>query len=407
MPLRNRINQINGIVYKRFYEHSGTVAVSALSCLILVLESLARHPHDSLSYAVISAQLIFCICLVPFPLPSCLLQILTYCIVDIIPIHVSGSMLVPFFSIGYLAYFYPDFRPFIVAACVSVCEILSTLKRDGTGAFANGVIIGGLYCAAISIGIVLRQKDNTRKQQQLIFDEEQMENKVKQLTMNQGLAKQIHDSITSELSSIAILSWQWKNNPDLDQKPREAMSQIYGESQSALNNMHHVVNLLKTDEHNDTLQDTDGDMMSNGDNTDTVSAIYSLVADEQQAISRIGYQGKSAIKGTCSRLPKDTAKLVMDCIRELYANIVRHSIPSVDSFSLLTVLSDNKILLTQTNTTSLKSNELYQPLAGVKHGLGLNSHRKAVENLGGVMRAHLEDGNWFIHIEIPVIPKDA
>ncbi|KFF30623.1 hypothetical protein [Bifidobacterium bombi] len=407
MPLRNRINQISGTVCKRFHERSGTAVVSAFSCLVVVLEALVRHPHDGLSYVVIAAQLVFSICLVPFPLPSCLLQILTYCIVDIIPIHVSASMLVPFFSIGYLAYIYPGLRPFIIAICVSVCEILSTLKRDGTDAFANGAIIGGLYCTAISIGIVLRQKDNARRQQQLLFNEEQMKNKVKQLTMNQELSKQIHDSITRELSSIAILSWQWKDNPELAQKPREAMVQVYRESQSALNNMHHVVDLLKVGEHDEAFQNADDGMPFNPDDADMVSAIYSLVTDEQQAISRIGYQGEAAVKGTCSSLTRDTAQLVTDCIRELYANIVRHTIPGVDSFSLLVALSDRKISLTQTNTTSLKGNELYQPLAGVEHGLGLNSNRKAVERLGGVMRTHLENGNWFIHIEIPVMTNAA
>ncbi|WEV58341.1 histidine kinase [Bifidobacterium sp. ESL0728] len=311
--------------------------------------------------------------------------------------------MVMFPVVGLLAYYAVPLYAIGAVCLLSVSNMLFNFHERYEGAVTSGLAVGMFYLAVAVVGIVLANRRDTIATKEKLFEAQRAQRELEEIKGNQRLAKQIHDSITQEISAIAIQSWQWKDDDAIPEKPKKAMGSIYEASQAALNNMHDVIDVLKLEDQSDSPLRTEAKSDDGSRCVDVEERIRDLVGKEQQSMNRLGYHGQSLVNHAGQRISiaEDRLNVITDCIRELYANIIRHTVPGKDTFAVSVTVDAGKISLTETNTISGKDIEDI-PLAHVRHGLGLKAHRRAIENIGGVMRSRADDDGWFIHIEIPL-----
>ncbi|WEV73385.1 histidine kinase [Bifidobacterium sp. ESL0798] len=316
---------------------------------------------------------------------------------------VAQSAIVMFPVIGLLAYYAMPLYSIGAVCLLSASNMLFNVHEHYEGAVTSGFAAGMFYLAVAVVGIVLANRRDTIVTKEKLFEAQRVQRELEEIKGNQRLAKQIHDSITQEISAIAIQSWQWKDDDAIPEKPKKAMGSIYEASQTALNNMHDVIDILKLEDQSDSPAQANVKDEDSSRRADLEETVCELVDKEQQSMTRLGYHGRSVVNHLEQRISvnEDRASIVIDCIRELYANIIRHTVPGKDTFAVSITVDVDKIALTETNTISGRD-IAGTPLEHVRHGLGLKAHRREIENVGGVMRSRTDDDGWFIHIEIPL-----
>lgn len=360
--------------------------------MIIMTEFLFRMPHGTVSLVVFALQLFFSVTIAFSTMAGSSALVALFCITDVLPIDIKCSVFVMFPVIGVLAYSASKVWSITAVLVLSTAHSLIFLSTGKYSDVLDGLVVAALYCIALLIGIVLRQKDESRLQQEQLYQQKQAKAELAELKGKQYLAKELHDSVTRELSAIAMLSWHWIKASDVDGDTHGAMKQVYDNAQSALNNMHHVVDLLK--ESGAQRDDSNDEEMQNS------AAIDTLIKNEQKTVTSLGYRGDAVVQGSASAIDVQVMSLILGFIRELYANIIRHTAPGADSYMIFAAISDSDISITQTNTMSL-ADGVDSPLSEVRHGLGLEAHRNAIENAGGSMRYRVADGSWFIYVTIP------
>ncbi|WP_214376780.1 sensor histidine kinase [Bifidobacterium colobi] len=263
-----------------------------------------------------------------------------------------------------------------------------------TGFMVNTVC----YFIAVGIGVTLRRRHDAQEahKRQAIYEQSQQE--LNRIRNNQYLAKALHDSVTQELSGISLLAWQWEHNGSADAEVRRAMGVMYRDAQAALNHIHEVIGLIDGDRAAHAAEISDDD--TSPASIDSVEALRSLVAAEQQSITALGFAGTSTVWADHLTVSKAVRVTLFDLIREIYANIIRHAVPGVDEYMVVVKVSGKRLIITQTNTVA--ANQTDHPLAEVRHGRGLEAHRASIEQLGGLLRTRRDEDGWFLRAEIPL-----
>ncbi|WEV75750.1 histidine kinase [Bifidobacterium sp. ESL0800] len=375
---------------------------AAACCLVVCAETPFWHPHGLWSWVSLLVQFLLSMAIAVSPVPACVAHILFYGAVEALGLPVAQSAFVMLPVIGLLAYQAMPLYAIGGVCLLSAANMLFNVHEHYRGAVTSGLAAGMFYLAVAVVGIILANRRDSIAARERLFEAQRAQRELDEIKGNQRLAKRIHDSITQEISAIAIQSWQWKDDDTIPEEPKKALDAIYKASQSALNNMHEVVDVLKLDQSDVTEPQAE----SNDDTSrpvDLNQAVRELVGKEQRSMDGLGYRGRSAVGRYDSEIPvsEDEAAIVTDCIRELYANIIRHTIPGKDTFALSVSIDAERVTLTETNTISRpQTGDI--PLGHVRHGLGLKAHRREIEDAGGVVRSRADDDGWFIHIEIPL-----
>ena len=216
------------------------------------------------------------------------------------------------------------------------------------------------------------------------------------ITREQELAHMIHDSVANDMSTIAMLTWRAKGVED----DTEILDAIYERSHHALNRVHEVIDVLNGKR----------EMEPAPQSAEPVAldiAIEKLMEEQDRLLHMLGFAGSSHLEGDLfddglhDVVSPKVHETVMGLLEELYANIVRHCTPAAQpsGYSVVVDLDGDVIRITGINpllpTPSM--------MRGIRHGRGLALHRTAVESLGGMLAASVQDGVWILNARIPAI----
>ncbi|KAB7789280.1 histidine kinase [Bifidobacterium cebidarum] len=404
--------------------HPAITAIAVLNCVLTIVEMAANHPNDMTSWVIFVLQLTLSAGIVMVPLPLCVTLLASCVVASLLPGSPSFCAMLAFPTLGLMAYLAPPAWACAAAVILSLAPTGTGLSLSFGGNGNGDVNISGFtvnvvaYLIAVGIGFSLRRRADARRERERLAAYEQSQRELEHVRHNQHLAKALHDSVTQELSSVSMLAWQWQQNSEADSEVREAMGIMYRNAQSALDHVHEVIDLIGNDSatspaiNSDEVQNDVSatlDKRSQDKPVEFLDAMRTLVDTEQQAISQLGFQGSSVVRGTALILDAQTHDVAFDLVREVYANIIRHALPGVDEYMVAVTVTGNKLTITQTNTVTAKpsssgngNGEVTHPLAGMRHGRGLEAHRAAVQRLGGVLRTRCNDGEWFLRAELPL-----
>ncbi|RSX53552.1 hypothetical protein D2E25_0875 [Bifidobacterium goeldii] len=244
------------------------------------------------------------------------------------------------------------------------------------------------------------------------------------LTREQELAHMIHDSVSNDMSTIAMLAWRAKTVDD----DTDMLDAIYERSHHALDRVHEVIDVLngKRDiesiaSDSDELQDiaragstadanqvagandgsdaNDSSTAGTINGIDCVAAIEKYVEDEDRIMHMLGFAGAARVTGTCEHtVSSATHACIMGLLEEIYANIVRHG-ESTDGYQLFVTISDHVVTITEINPIPAQQ---HAALRNVRHGRGLKLQRDSIMQLGGTLNTSAQDGAWTLSAQIPL-----
>lgn len=183
-------------------------------------------------------------------------------------------------------------------------------------------------------------------------------------------ARLIHDSVTGELSVIALLSQQAL----VDQNSNKCQD-ILEISKKALSNVRIILS---------SMNDAD----ESGGNIN----LELFLQEEDNILHKLGFKGSSKIEGRW----RETSSFSMEKIlKEVYSNIVRHCSPDGE-YSVLINIEANSIDIIQSNSLLNKHHDL-------QSGKGLIYLSNYVYKLSGNISFGKHDDKWYLLINIPTI----
>ncbi|OXM99513.1 sensor histidine kinase [Bifidobacterium vansinderenii] len=222
-----------------------------------------------------------------------------------------------------------------------------------------------------------------------------------------ALAGSIHDAVTNELSSIALVAGRKARSEGLPDEERETYDGLYRQSLHALDELHKVIDVLRVPAVNGPSDSTgpassaasetaDGDACNTNDGPTVIRAALDGI-DRQ--LHRVGFDGAGTLT-VGGNAPKTLSQVVVDAtcslLREICTNVMRHADPT-QPYMIAVRIDGHAITVTETN--SCAADESWRGRAG---GVGLAAQRSRIESLGGVMRTTRQDDSWIIHVELPI-----
>jgi signal transduction histidine kinase len=207
----------------------------------------------------------------------------------------------------------------------------------------------------------------------------QLERRAEQLIERNRLARELHDSIGHALTVTTLQAGAAARLLDADPEfARRALSAIEETGRTALEELDHVLGLLREDPSARTPQRTLADAEALFEQT------RSAGADVRAEV------------GPTGGVPAVVSREAYRILQEALTNALRHA-GKVPVDVRLGVCAD-RLELEVTNPVGAVTT----PRAG--GGSGLRGVRERVTILGGRLTAGLEDGGWRVHVEIPVVP---
>lgn len=373
-----------------------SVCLTVVTCLAaIVIQLVMEPPANAVSWTLIAIEFALT-CAMPFaPMPTCLAMLALHVLCEVAPVPLIWAPFAVFPLIGYIAYASRRIWWPVLAVIVAALSDVASNIINGT----DHAVLWGLSwimpfgMTALLCRLIRIYADARLKEASLAFEEQRQRDRIEQIEHNQQLATTIHDSVTRELSTVAMLAWKWEHDSQVGDDVRTAMNTIRLEAQSALNHVHDVIDLM-SNTGSDRSDDTSGN----------VPRLQNIVHAEDGAAATLGYDGVSLIRGDDSALSEHPrCPIVSSLVKELYANIIRHAQPGGDAYALVVKITPDAVTISQTNRTDMTGGST-GPLTGVRHGRGLQSHAKAIERIGGTVRSSLEDGQWYFHATIPLNP---
>jgi len=209
-------------------------------------------------------------------------------------------------------------------------------------------------------------------------------------------AAQLHDTISSHLSTIALYTTGALDMPREAEKDRKVLSEIRHAALAALTDMRELIDVLRTF----TTTDDPTQLASN----DPVS-FDELLARLRSAGLELSVTGEPV--DSINRLEPTSARLVTQVVQEALTNAYKHG----DGTASLDVAVDQDVMICSIKNPmpSTDSDRDTQIPAGLSGGIGLGSMAAAVDDLGGCFTAgvHSDNGNrcWKISVELPITPS--
>ena len=224
-----------------------SVYLTAAACLAaIVIQLIMEPPANAASWALIVIEFALT-CAMPFaPMPACLAMFALHVLCEVAPVPLIWAPFAVFPLIGYIAYasrriWWPVSA--VVAAALS--DVASNVINGTDHAVLWGLSwIMPFGMTALLCRLIRVYADARLKEASLAFEEQRQRDRLEQIEHNQRLATTIHDSVTRELSAVAMLAWKWEHDAQVGADVRTAMNTIRLETQSALNHVHDVIDLM-------------------------------------------------------------------------------------------------------------------------------------------------------------------
>lgn len=296
----------------------------------------------------------------------------------------------------------------IIAAALFTYYIATILLISPPSPGTNPVSMISMYAMVLLLGRALSWSEKTTRKR---FEAAQNKNRLQELESRARIADAIHDAVTGDLSAAAFVAQRHvdgvSGSPSVaaggpvsaaDAADAEDWRQINEYILFALTNVHRVIDELNMDA---TVLpgDADGEALAN--------LLRATMDDGDRRLRKLGFEITSIwhCAGGKPSASRETAELVNNLLREIYANIARHAAPG-SKVDLSVMLRPNAIEITQINP-------MKEGIAGadghdneLPGGHGLASFKKQLESHQGTLTASAQDGSWTLFAYIPVTVID-
>lgn len=292
-----------------------------------------------------------------------------------------------------------------------------------------GIMIPDIECviecvAAFSVGYALRLNVLLRRQSQLEREADRLRNdseRLKRLEHNARIQRMIHDSVTSELTYVVLLTrpsytpetLPEPNDTNLGKTTDPRISIIHEHALLALQQTRKAIKLL-LDEQKRSSSDQpifDTPTMSNASRTagSSFSARRTIRLEDRAArhdnkLRDLGFHGKTTIvcaKGNDDEVARNPE--ICDLLDELYANIATHGKCNGGWFSCTMVIEDHELRIRCENDIDIE-----RPVNAVfSSGTGLKRQREYIHQCGSSMDTFTENGVFGIFVELPIKSYDS
>ncbi|NMM94332.1 signal transduction histidine kinase-like protein [Bifidobacterium sp. DSM 109957] len=264
----------------------------------------------------------------------------------------------------------------VVCSCVQLLEnLLPNTYGLNIQTYPSFVIMDIL---AALIGCSLRwHKQYFEMRRRMEHNEAQLE----RIRTNERIARNIHDSVTGDLSFIVRKAHQYPESDDWDQVGEAALK--------ALSSVHQIID--KLDEKADALS-------ADSDFETFVGNLTDALHSHDRRLQQIGFQGVSNVHVSRHPAALDGAKrtVIGDCLTEVFANIMRHSTPE-GSYQVSVELGREGAVIMAVNDCPAADAATSFP-----GGTGLERWRHMVcDEYHGAMDAGVVDGQWQLRVFIP------
>ncbi|WP_243388583.1 sensor histidine kinase [Bifidobacterium scaligerum] len=200
-------------------------------------------------------------------------------------------------------------------------------------------------------------------------------------------ASQIHDSVTGNLTYMAILLDRKSLNHENVFTETE-VTELRTMLVKTLGEVRSAINLMNGD---------DAEHM-NDMNASCASQIQTIAEQGDRTLAKLGFSGKTRLS---SNLPEsindDCSREIVSLLQELYTNTAAHAKPNGEYYISVN-FHDSSIHIDQVNDVS--DDNLFPDKPASRNGLKL--HIERIRSLGGNSRISTEDGTWQLHVRIPL-----
>ncbi|KAB8295428.1 histidine kinase [Bifidobacterium avesanii] len=223
---------------------------------------------------------------------------------------------------------------------------------------------------------------------------------------NETIAKNIHDSLTGNLSYIALLAQRELARMEADDagKPGpndpayETWRSVERNASDALRGVRRVIGLLDAD-----------DSGAHGGTADERS-FEGIMRLAEPKLDDLGIHGKTVILNRSGGTKPDGERLeaAHALVEELYANLMRHCEPGEHAYFLRVEVADEGTTIAEAN--AMRPDEEHERDGTARlpeSGTGLVRHARTIQRLGGTCDWRADGGEWLLSAFIPAGEDDA
>lgn len=210
------------------------------------------------------------------------------------------------------------------------------------------------------------------------------------LLANAGIAQNLHDYTTNDLSDIVMMAEHQLSTCEEGQ--REVWSNIRAMALDALTHTRKAILTLEDDKA--SIRQDGTAPSSQSDTGNALRELDEVIHACRGNLAAGGFSGDVIRLGTePSSIDGDTAVLTLGLIRELFGNIAKHADPS-GRYTMLIAWS--------AGSCSIDLSDKPKPNAGAGLHSGLERYRKTVEAIHGQWAVERSADRWDFHAAIPL-----
>ena len=202
------------------------------------------------------------------------------------------------------------------------------------------------------------------------------------------MASLFHEAVSGNLTRIIVSAeCIQRKNPDVYE--RCGIANIVHYADDALRQTHQAIDMLQQN-----------DMVPGAAKRITVqAAVTSVMASGDRRLHDLEYQGCSDVQGECNLCVDQRSLVFLALLREVYTNIERHCDPHGSTYRIHIKLTDDRVLLSQTNGTTRTEDWIPAP----ESGRGLSLLSKQIRRYGGMVNMSTDDEQWQLSCSMPLV----
>lgn len=316
----------------------------------------------------------------------------------------GGIAFVPMLLLALLAVGFIGYSNLVEAALAGVALLGAIVFSPDTVAFPtidnNLLSFPCLVALTLCVSTLIRRNGERQRQMQ----------REQTLLANAGIAQNLHDYTTNDLSDIAMMADH--QLAICDDEQREAWHSVKNLALDALTHTRKAIRTLESDK--TTVKQYDGTQTydhrqnqlvslrhsstapaqaSETTGIDRLDELNKLIATCQSNLAANGYAGEVIRFGTePTQLGDATATLIIGLVRELFGNIAKHAQASA-GYTMLISWTDAAFVI--------ELSDVPEPNTDVGLRSGLERYRQTIESMQGQWDIENTSNHWNFHAEVP------
>jgi signal transduction histidine kinase len=258
--------------------------------------------------------------------------------------------------------------------------------NQSTVTLSGNVFVSCTYVIASLVGFTIAQwLESARLQEEKAFQEQELIYERKRLQLTQT----IHDSVAGSLSYGVL-------------RMRQIESTLHHQDEELIASLGDVEDIMRqalTSIRSEILESSNVTLHENGKDSDVFrneEDLRTVLLDMKHRLDALGFDGEALLVGDTERITH-IPREVVGIIRELGNNISKYA-EKRSSYALIVSLRTSQKLDIYEANVSTEHND--DTLSG---GTGFNRIRQVVNLLGGECNAGVEEREWCVFIQLPLL----